>query len=185
MTSVQLPAVSINADSEATLEQQDIRANFAGLRADLVLVYPVESVADLKVDAEPEDDAEPAKGRLKQMIQSMKGATLKRSCYKDEVAALENRLEGRARLLLKLKEAGLTFVLEQECQRYVRQGVSNAADALRTRPPRRGSMMLVNPKEAPPTLKRSMTNAIEKAGGDGWCLRTIKELIFGKRSDRC
>ena len=93
-TSVQFTAVSINAESEATLEQQDIRANFAGLRADLVLVYPVESVDNLKVDAEV--DAEPAKGCLKQMIQSMKGVKLKRS-YKDEAAALENRLEGRAR----------------------------------------------------------------------------------------
>ena len=103
--------ISISAMTEEEIEEMDREKAMNGLAADLVLVYPIESKALLE-DAAKEGE-EPADDFVGKMKQKWRGVKVKYTVNEKILKQLNDRLEHRAELMIKLGQAGLTTVLSR------------------------------------------------------------------------
>lgn len=181
-----------NIDSQMTedqLEEFDADNNAKGLAADLVLVYPVETVEMLHAKAG--EGVDPAPSRLGRIVQTIQRVKVKTEVDNEVIERLEKRHDERAKMIVKLKQAGLTVLLsksQDEKRMFVK--VSAALERLKKEAKRQQIEMLVDPKVADTDMglsvgaKKSVVDIVlEKTGVTG-VLSTLLELIFGVEERR-
>ena len=108
-TYLQQSARNLRADpqskqiNEAEQDKDDAQANAAGLRADLVMTYPIEDLDELERDAA---EGEPRDGGWQRALQVMRRVKVRRTITQAEKDALDCRLKGRTRAIVALRRAG-------------------------------------------------------------------------------
>eukprot|EP00322_Chrysochromulina_rotalis_P026772 CAMPEP_0115874298 /NCGR_PEP_ID=MMETSP0287-20121206/24462_1 /TAXON_ID=412157 /ORGANISM="Chrysochromulina rotalis, Strain UIO044" /LENGTH=1141 /DNA_ID=CAMNT_0003329431 /DNA_START=17 /DNA_END=3442 /DNA_ORIENTATION=- len=173
-------AQSISKMSEKELEEMDRERALKGLTADLVMVYPIESEDILRQEAASGE--EPAASLFGKMQQKRKRIKVKYEVNKKVLDKLNERMEHRANLIIKLQQAGLSTVLSRSLdgtKMYLKIWANY--DRLVQEATRQGMEMLVDPEIAKhQTLHELPADGFMERTCDALGLKTCADLIFGK-----
>ncbi len=165
-----------DAERENRLEAKDKEKAMQGIVADLVLIYPIESEEEIKEKA-AEDAEEPSNTFFGSRAQKAKAASLDK-----KLEELEERQDRRAKLIIKLRQAGLMTQLSRSRDgKFMYLKVWATLDRLILEAGRQGIEMLVTKEVAAATnlAVPPAPNCCEKLIIDSG-LKKTSEFFFGK-----
>jgi hypothetical protein len=176
------PTVDEKEDAERKLEFMDSEKNSTGCKADVVLIYPLESEALYK--EELEEDKNEGGGFMGFL--SPRGPGEKKQ--EKVIDAIEDRNNQRADAIQKLKQAGLTVVKSRSLdgkEMYVK--ISATLARLKKEAARSEIEMMVDPQVAAREAaeeEHGMLDDVLKKGGCCTAFHCLADTIFGSDSKR-